>query len=237
MKLLKRLRVNIRMKPIKLNEYSDMSITVTKDYEVVESNNRNDSGDSSINKVITLYRDELKPDFNELESSTYLNESNSQEKTYEIRSIIPDVTEKLKYLQKNYVNEFFTLLMKDNFEDGFTSNSEKYFKELLEYSKDQSLSIINEVFLKAIKENETRVISGILQIVAHCDYNRVYPVGQTLALAAINIPNNEIKENAIMVYDYWDDKDAIGILEGIKCDSEWLDSYRLEVIEDLKGSM
>ena len=85
--------------------------------------------------------------------------------------------------------------------------------------------------------NNVNLVVGILHIISHFDYEKVYPQGPTIALAALNINNPEIKECAVMAYENWSHVDSLSILKAIKVSETWLQEYINQVIKDIEEDM
>ncbi len=140
-----------------------------------------------------------------------------------------------KLLDSKFTNEFLSILRDEDFEFGFISRSEKLIYEQLNINALATRNWLNELFIKYFS-NET-IIIGILRILGRFDPSLIFPQGQTIALAALNHSNDEIKELSIRAFEKWCSVESLGILKSIQVDTPWLQEYILDVISDFEEQL
>lgn len=130
-----------------------------------------------------------------------------------------------------------SVLEDEVFESGIINHSEEIF--LKEFGEDElgALNAICRLFMDNIANTGRKLnnLIGILHMLSHLDYNKVYPSGQMLAICAINHKNNEVAEYGIKCFENWGEKDGIDKLNSIRFSSLWLQEYANEVVEELKN--
>lgn len=141
-----------------------------------------------------------------------------------------------KTLDQNLLDNIKTtlseLLSNDLFRVGYDSSTSIYFRNLLTSNPDYAMKGMLEVFYDNYHNH--KIVEGILNVLSILEYDKVVPEGPIMALTLTSYDNDTIKEALIRVFENWCNKDSIRLLETIKFDDEWLDNYRLEVIEDIK---
>lgn len=134
---------------------------------------------------------------------------------------------------RNVVTKFLRTLEFDTLEIGMNSKCEEFIRESLEVDPLHTKEALNKLFLKNI--NNDKVVLSILHTISHIDYDLIYPEGQTMALACFSNKDLEIREYAIRAFENWACSSSLDILESQRVSPAWLDDYRKEVIEDIKG--
>ena len=123
------------------------------------------------------------------------------------------------------------------FETGIANNSEKIF--LKEFGVDRlgALNTISTLFMDNVAETGRKLnnLIGILHMISHLDYNKVYPIGQMLATCALNNKNNEVAEYGIKCFENWAHEDGIRILSSVNFSCGWVQEYADEIIEELEN--
>jgi hypothetical protein len=84
--------------------------------------------------------------------------------------------------------------------------------------------------------HDPHIITGVLHIISHFDYDLVSPEGPTMAIAALGHKNVEVREYGVKCFENWQHKDGIRILEQIKANERWFQNYINLVIRDLKST-
>lgn len=131
-----------------------------------------------------------------------------------------------------------SVLEDEFFETGIVNDSEKIFMNEFRVDKLGALNTLSCLFMDNIAAESGRKINnliGTLHIVSHIDYEKVYPMGQMLAMCALNHINKEVSEYGIKCFENWGEKDGISKLSSIRYASKWLQEYADEVIEELKN--
>lgn len=135
----------------------------------------------------------------------------------------------------NFKPTLKSLIIDHVFEYGHSSPAEEYVKKNLLVNSKSCLQLINELFIENF--NNHSIITGILRVISHFNFDQVYPNGQTIALASLIHTNAEVRECGMRAYENWGTIESIRVLENIKCHEDWLESYREKVIQDLKEEL
>ncbi len=138
-----------------------------------------------------------------------------------------------KNLIESLIHQYLLTLETDTVEIGMKSKCEDLVRVWLDNYPLQTKEAINTLFLRNLK-NE-KVLISILHTISHLDYDSVYPQAQTIALACLSNKDVEIKEYGLRIFESWANEDSIESLEQQHLTPEWLDEYRQEIIEDIKG--
>lgn len=142
----------------------------------------------------------------------------------------------LKNMEENvdyFSCQLIEILKRQDFEYGYFSEADKYIENILQINTIFAKEIINRTFISKIEDE--KVLLGLLQLVGHCDYMRVYPVGQTIAIASLSFKNVEIKEAGIRAFENWNRKETAPILKRVEAGRTWLDEYLASVIKILES--
>ncbi|PXF33311.1 hypothetical protein EU77_14380 [Mesotoga sp. SC_NapDC] len=131
-----------------------------------------------------------------------------------------------------FQNHLLRILKQQDFEYGLTSEAELFIGKHLELNRALVRSWINELFLKHFANVD--IVVGILQSISRIEYDEIYPEGQTIALAASFHKHPEVRECSIRAFENWESPDCLEILRNCRCSEDWLEKYRLEVIQDLE---
>jgi hypothetical protein len=132
----------------------------------------------------------------------------------------------------NYTSTLLNMMQNEVFESGFSTESEKFVKSLIEQNQQATMTWLNGIFNRNI--DSPKIIVGILHIISHFDYKKVYPNGQTIAMAAAFHKNVEVKDYAVKAFENWDNVDSLPILKNMDCQEQWLQEYIDELINDLE---
>ena len=128
--------------------------------------------------------------------------------------------------------EFIKMINDDDFESGFISNSERYVSKLLQEKPNTTKQLLNDLFLS--NYGDKHFTAGILHILSHMEYFKVYPQAQTMALAGLQHESAEVREYAIRAFENWDDSKSLTYLRHIKCKEEWMQEYLNQVVQYLE---
>lgn len=160
--------------------------------------------------------------------TSLFNDDSSASKIYE-KTFEYELDEKVILLSR----ELSSSILNDEFEIGYNSKSSYLFSDMMKQSSYLGRKVLTRCFADNFHDNT--VVLGLLFILYDTDYDEIYPEGQTIAAATASMNNNQIKEALLRVFESWLNPDSIRILETIKFDKTWLETYRLELIEDIKG--
>lgn len=137
-----------------------------------------------------------------------------------------------KFSDEKLTNQFVAMILEENFEYGYSSNSERFFKKLLKEDPGRTTTWLGTIFLDC--HNNSRILFGLLHILSHIRYEVIYPYGQIIALAALSHKSVEVKEGAVRAFENWANTDSLKYLKTVKCEEKWLAEYIDEVISQLE---
>lgn len=152
-----------------------------------------------------------------------LEENNENEKIKEEKDmIVAKISEQI-----------LATIQRDVFEDGEISQSEQY---MLEKYNDCIGIYIKEALMQIYLDyyaNE-HVLNGVLTMISAKTYEDMEPQGQIIALGLLQHKDVYVRDKAIQVFERWNSKKGIHILENLHCDQQWLQNYVNKVIKYLK---
>ncbi|TVR82965.1 MAG: hypothetical protein EA412_01205 [Chitinophagaceae bacterium] len=140
-----------------------------------------------------------------------------------------------RILDKKFTNDFLSILREEDFEFGFISRSEELLNEQLKINALATRNWLNELFIKHFSDEV--IIIGILRIIGRFEPTQIFPQGQTIALAALNHSNDEVKELGIRAFEKWCNIESLEILKKIQVETIWLREYIEEVIKDFEEQL
>jgi hypothetical protein len=165
-------------------------------------------------------------DLDDIDSESYLGDTGFNCRI----DFVPDYT---GIDTSHFENTFLSLINPAEFDYGDTCEAEQFLATKLSENKIKVLSTLNALYL-ANYHNDW-VTLGIMQILAHLDWDLVAPMGQTMALAALSNANVSIKESGIRAFEMWNRKECIPILEKSYLHINWLERYKKAVISDIRN--
>lgn len=138
-----------------------------------------------------------------------------------------------KRLIEQYKADIYNTIINDEFESGEISNCERFIinkvnNNNIEYTKEAA----NELYLENYKEHPD-ILVGLYIMLGTLTYADAYPQGQTMALGGLQHREIEVRDRAIQMFERWNSKKGIPVLEGLHCDQQWLQKYVSEVIRYL----
>jgi len=139
------------------------------------------------------------------------------------------------FLKEKLTYQLIETILEESFEFGVKSKSEILIEEQLGINALATRNWLNEIFIDYF--DDEKILIGILRIIGRFDEQIIFPQGQTMALAALNHINPEIKELGIRAFENWGTLNSIKILENITIEIDWLDEYKNQVISDLKEAL
>lgn len=161
-----------------------------------------------------------------LDSSVSPDELSIENKINKERDII---------LKKKMTSQLIETILEESFEFGIKSKSELLIEEQLRINELATRNWLNEIFIDYF--DDEKILIGILRIIGRFDEQVIFPQGQTMALAALNHKNPEIKELGIRAFENWGSLNSIKVLENIAIEISWLKDYKNQVIVDLKEEL
>lgn len=117
------------------------------------------------------------------------------------------------------------------FEFGFENELDSFVRESLAKNAMATKEWLNEIFLEHFED--VTVVVGVLRTIAHLEYEKIYPTGPTMAMAALSHRDVEVRECGIRAFENWESAEGLEYLESIRCEEAWLQDYLERVITDL----
>lgn len=182
------------------------------------------------NKEYKIARIVIRSGIDEVTTKNIIDESNSQERTYDNLSDFK-IALNAKYPQ--FKTELVSTIREDAIESGvhyfFEDKFNEYFKDN-SYMATQLLQYFLRDYYTDIKK-----VKAVLHIVSHYTYEQmgqdfVYPL-----LSLVNHKNKGIKKFALKVFDNWDSVETMLLLKGTDTPKErWLCEYKEKIITRLE---
>ena len=135
----------------------------------------------------------------------------------------------LEKVYKSWAEYICNSFLEDNFINGKKTNAEDFIVNSL---KTINQNWLNRLYLEKITSSKIKI--GILHTISHIDYEKVHPIGQSIALMGLTDPDDEVIEYSIKVFENWECKDAIPLLKGRQIKKKWLQEYLEDVVEYLE---
>ena len=139
---------------------------------------------------------------------------------------------RLVKFSKDLTPKFLDHIENENFEFGYISKSETLIRVHLKINALATRNWLNGLFIEHF--NNDKIIIGILRIIGRFSEAEIFPQGQTIALAALNHKNAEIKELGIRAFENWCSLNSLRVLKSLDIDQDWLNAYLQDVISDLE---
>lgn len=140
-------------------------------------------------------------------------------------------------ISHDIVSALRSMMDDEIYESGVSAPSENYFKSEFRKNKLLALNSLNCFFLDNYKPGNTNehYLVGCLHMISHMEYAEVYPIGQTIALVAINFKDStEVQEYGIKCFEDWGNADGVDKLSATNFSTKWLKEYASDVIDELK---
>lgn len=135
-------------------------------------------------------------------------------------------------LRTEFENRFVQLIRETDFEYGFDNITETFVKNALSEYGHLAREWINHLFL--INFANPLVLTAILRVIAHFQYDHVYPQGVTMAIAATSHRDSEVRECGVRCFENWEAPESLDILRNLNYAEDWLSEYINYVICDLQ---
>ena len=136
-------------------------------------------------------------------------------------------------LRDHFISRLLQLIQESDFEFGFSTPAEEYVSDALNRCGSFAREWINELFLQRF--NDPYVTSSILRVIAHFDYQQIYPNGITMAVCATSHKSAEVRECGIRCFENWEAPENLNVLNSLSYSEEWLKDYLTGVINGLEG--
>ena len=123
----------------------------------------------------------------------------------------------------------------EEFETGISNPSERYFCQLMDSNAMAALNSLLTLFMDnySVDGRKANILIGILHILSHLDYQKIYPHGQVAAISAIGHKNKSVAEYGIKCFENWGHPDGIEKLSSVHFTTSWLQEYAQDVIDEL----
>jgi hypothetical protein len=138
----------------------------------------------------------------------------------------------LTSLRRQFTNELISLILDEDFEYGIDTKADVLVKNHMRLNPLITKDWLNGTFLENF--SKVPVLVGLLRIIARLDYWEIYPVGQTMAVAALSHRKTEVQECGVRAFESWGTVESLKILENLKVSTQWLQEYIDEVVLDLR---
>ena len=220
------MKINKLSSEKKLQEILNENVVCAENYKRANENNNSQSVESDNQKdkhfKIVLSYKPTKSDTNLPQELIDENETSNE-------FTIP-VKPQLKAILSSMIDN-------EEVESGICNPSEKYF--LKEYEEDH-ISALNELSVLFMDNYElghrkAHLLVGILHILSHMKYEDIYPLGQYMAMIALQYSDREVQEYGIKCFENWDNVNGISKLKAVQYAAEWLEDYANDVINTLEG--
>jgi len=137
-------------------------------------------------------------------------------------------------LRNQFTNRFLQLIHETEFEFGFSNQADKYISDALNSYGPFAREWINDLFNKSF--GSPFVLSAILRVMAHFDYEQMYPQGITMAAAAAGHTDAEVQECGVRCFESWENPESLTILRHLSFREDWLNKYLADVITALEDA-
>lgn len=139
-----------------------------------------------------------------------------------------NINEKQEY--ELYKEELENLLFTSDTEWGMYSEFDEFTIEHVE--DEHFMKAINEIYIK--NYHNENVLIKIINAISEVEYNKVFPFGQMVAIAAVSNKSLLVQQKGIEAFERWHQESSISILENLDTKEKWLKKYVNKIIEDLK---
>lgn len=128
-----------------------------------------------------------------------------------------------------YENIFIQTILNEYIEDGYFSNSQILFNNIVkEYNNIISSQFLNEIYLKNATSN--KVIKSLLYIMANMQLNDLHGIELGIVMFAFSHKDYEIKDLALQCFEKWKEPRYIGLLSTQSMGVDYLDEYLKYII-------
>lgn len=140
--------------------------------------------------------------------------------------------ERMKRFKLEFEERFLEALKDSDFEYGFSSLADGFIQRRLTENEAVTREWLNDIFIRHF--NDVAISMGILHVIAHVDYDRIYPEGVTIALAALTNRNVEVKECGVRAFENWEIPEHVPVLKNVDFEEPWLKDYVERVITEIE---
>lgn len=204
---------------------SNLNVTTDSDFK---------KNDSLCETTVLLNNDletprEIASDFNDEYTTSFDSQKSS------VDTALSSPSADIQYEAYN-MTAIASLLDTEVHEVGIANPSEHAFHSLFVKNKQATMNSLLKTFMDHYSlTKHTNVIVGILHILSHYNYDEVYPIGQSIAMNSLLFNDDEVVEYAIKCFENWNSKDGIEKLKAMRFNTNWLQDYVNQVIEEYEG--
>jgi len=131
--------------------------------------------------------------------------------------------------------QLLTLIEECDLEYGFSTELDSFLINCLLNNALATKDWLNTLFIDHF--HDIGVVTGVLRTIAHLEYDEIAPTGPTMALAALNHANAEVKECGIRAFENWGTRESLNYLKEIDVDEAWLKDYLMQVTSELEEEL
>jgi len=187
---------------------------------VIESPSKEEPIYAEENKVIY----ELEKDVNENGLKNYITES-----------VDNYVNEKEQFYYVLWKNELIGYLEKETYDNTCVPEAENFLNITLDKMQNEGKIWLDRFFNEQWETDRRSVLRGLLATLAYIDYDKISPVGATMALAALSHEDVAVVQCAVQAFEGWGRNFGIRYLRYVHTDYIWLKKYINSVIQNLEG--
>lgn len=133
-------------------------------------------------------------------------------------------------------NELEHYLEKDLYDNNCIPEAETFLNATLDSLKNDGKIWINRFFDEYWEDNNTHILRALLATLAYVDYDKLSPVGVTMALAALSHEDIEVVQCAVQAFEGWGEYFGVKYLKHVHTSYAWLQKYISSVVKNLERS-
>ena len=134
--------------------------------------------------------------------------------------------------EKKFTEELISFILYEDFEYGIDTNADVFVRRHMALDAIITKDWLGTIYVENM--SNIPVLIGLLRIVARLDYQQIKPLGQLIAMAALNHDDIEVQECGVRAFESWEAIDSLNLLERLKVSPKWLQDYINEVASDLR---
>ena len=124
------------------------------------------------------------------------------------------------------------MIQHEEFEYGVDTRADALVRDYIKRAPLYTRNWINDAYIRYFAN--IPILVGLLRVIARLDYERIFPQGQTMALAALSHKDTEVKDCGVRAFESWGTLESLKILEILHVSPKWLQKYVERVIFDLR---
>lgn len=120
-----------------------------------------------------------------------------------------------------------------DFESGMTSDATHMLYESAKKSPEEISEMIRETWNYIKEENKSNHVVSHFFYLLGCEVNRdlVKDISLDIVQYGLNHEDDEVVDNTIGLIETWNDKDILDLLYNTEIKMEWLEEYKMAVLE------